>query len=343
MNNHSSEATPTFHDYYYGHTTGRGIWKWNNALDAYQAHLFPLAGAASLRLAEVGVQSGGSVLMWKAVLGPGCHVYGIDINKVCLQFADQSTTIVIGDQADMNMWAKFFTETTPSLDILVDDGGHQANQMLVTLEQAFPKINPGGFVAIEDIHGEQYVSSFFHPAASFLGKQHGQGTVASVHIYPYLLLVHKAAGASPALPPSELAHAVAGTVSSFDALWAAMPQNMGKSLELQNPAWGSLLAEATLASIFTQFGSLHAGNILSNPAGCGTGADPVCTYTVVNSAGQAAVTGVHVYQHRLVVDVAAKPPTIVAKRVGTEWIPYHGFLATTNDQAAKTGNGTTAL
>merc|ERR1719456_1144920 len=65
------KQAPTFPGYYYSHQTGRGIWKWSNSLDAYQKHFAPLTGQP-LALAEIGVQSGGSIEMWHAVLGAQC-------------------------------------------------------------------------------------------------------------------------------------------------------------------------------------------------------------------------------------------------------------------------------
>lgn len=315
-------APATFEGFYNSHTKGRGIWKWGNALVAYQRHFGSAWAGHPVKFAEVGVQSGGSILMWQAVLGQQCHVYGIDINTACGKFADPTTTITIGDQADVAMWTKFFTETTPNLDVLVDDGGHTPTQMLVTLQQVFPRTNPGGFVAIEDIHGTHYVNSFFHPAATFLGQQSAQGLLKAVHVYPFLLVAEK--GGTSSLPASDLALAPAATVNSFEALWSALPANVGKSVAVVNPGWGSLLTEVNLKGIFSQFGSLHAYESKDTPPGCATTPVAVCTMTVVNSQGQNSITGVHVFSDRLIVEVAATPPVIHAVRKGTEWLPY-GF------------------
>lgn len=312
----------TFSQFYNSHTQGRGIWKWNNALDAYQRHFGTVWAGHPVKLAEVGVQSGGSILMWQAVMGPQCHVYGLDINPACAKFADPTTTITIGDQADVGMWTKFFTEKTPTLDILVDDGGHTPTQMLVTLQQSFPKTTPGGFVAIEDIHGTHYVGSFFTPAATYLAQQSQQGLLKSVHVYPFLMVVQKAGVGT--LPASDLALTPAATVNSFEALWPILAANVGKSVALVNPGWGSFHTDANLKGIFTQFGSLHASQMQANPPGCATTTAPVCTTSIVNSQGQKSITGVHIYADRLIVEVAATPPLIAAVRKGTEWIAYSG-------------------
>merc|ERR1719181_1918998 len=101
------------------------------------------------------------------------------------------------------MWTNFFTTKTPKLDILIDDGGHEPNQMLVTLHQAFQKTRPGGFTCIEDIHGSRYIEEFFTPAATYLASEAKLKTVASVHVYPYLLIAQRA-GEPKNHPKSEL-------------------------------------------------------------------------------------------------------------------------------------------
>lgn len=311
----------TFAGFYNSHTEGRGIWKWSNALAVYQHHFGALAGH-QVDFAEVGVQSGGSLLMWKSVFGPGCHVFGLDINPQCLSFQDATTTITIGDQGDPNMWNGFFTNTCHSLDVLIDDGGHEPQQMLTTLTQVFPRLNSGGSIAIEDIHGISYVQSFFAPAATFIAQESAKGQVDSVHLYPFLLLVKKA-GRSTKLPNVDLAFAGSTvTVDSFAALWAAVPNQRGGTVVLVNAGWGPFLTQQGLFNFFAHFGDLHGGSWIDAPVGCFHTAAAQCTATMQNSELQKSITGVHIYPERLVVEVAISPPVIQAVRRGTEWLKY---------------------
>jgi len=314
-------APQTFQSFYNAHTSGRGVWKWSNALDAYQRHFAPLAGQVT-GLAEVGVQSGGSILMWKAVLGPQCHIFGIDINPACRQFADDTTTITIGDQGDAAMWNAFYTASGASqqLDILLDDGGHQPTQMGTTLHLSFPHMKPGGIIAIEDIFGPHYLQQFLFPAAQSIGAWNAQWQVASVHIYPGVLIVHKAGAAAGR--PTGPAPVAAVQVTDFPQLWAAVPQHPGAAVALENPAWGSLLTENALKGTFNEFGPLWQGDMWDNPPGCATTPAPVCTSGIHNSQVQAHIIGVHIFPTRLIAEVAATPPLIQAVRKGTEWIPY---------------------
>jgi len=307
---------PTFQSFYHDYKSGPGIWKWSNALDAYQHHFGGMAGRSPLAVAEVGVQSGGSIGLWKAVLGKGVHYYGLDINKNCLQFKNSSTSIFIGDQASDQVWDTFYSKVS-NLDILVDDGGHQAHQMSVTFRRSFDHLNPGGFVAVEDVF-RQDQWQFLYDATKNIGLWKDQ--VESVHMYPGVFLLQK----KPAhddfvktLPPS------AGVVDSFEAMWAAIQLHPGKTVTLKNQAWGSLFTEALMYNIVQQFVHLYAAaGQLDDPPGCALTPAPVCTATVVNTAQMNIVTGVHVFQDALYVEAAAKPPVISAVRKGDKWIPY---------------------
>lgn len=307
----------TFPSWYDSHEVGRGIWKWSNSLDSYQRHFGPLAGMP-LSIAEVGVQSGGSMLMWKAVLGAQCFVHGLDINPGCSQFADATTSITIGNQGDPAMWDSFFT-TVPSLDLFVDDGSHQAEHMSLTLHKVFPHINAGGYVAIEDIHGRHYVESFFWPAAQSIGHWYDQGLVASLHLYPFELMVHRAGGGvgNEFLPTTPSA-----TADSFPALWPLLSLHPGGTIWFQNAAWGPFLGETALRTIFQEFAPLHDYQMTSHPAGCHATAAAVCTAGITNSQSQAQILGVHIFSTMFVVEVAAQPPVIAAVRRGTEWLAY---------------------
>jgi hypothetical protein len=270
-----------------------------------------------LTIAEVGVQSGGSLEMWKAVLGAGCHVYGLDINPKCKQFSAPDTTIVIGDQGSQQMWDAFY-QHVPQLDVLVDDGSHMPDHMSLTLHNAFPRVNPGGYVAVEDIHGAHYVESFFVPAAQSIHWWTAQNLIASLHVYPYELFVHKTGGnkGNEFLAPAAL------TVDNFGAMWAAIPQNLGKTIAVQNPGWGSFLSNPSLPTIFREFVNLHDFNMHGVPKGCQHTPNPVCTAQITNSQAQNQVTGVHIFASMLIVEVAATPPNIQAVRRGDVFITY---------------------
>ena len=97
----------------------------------------------------------------------------------------------------------------PTIDILIDDGGHSPEQQRITLEEMLPYIAPGGVYACEDIHG---VSNQF--AGYVLGLSSGlnsaswcempdgsselactasnfQAAIGSIHLYPFVAVIEK--------------------------------------------------------------------------------------------------------------------------------------------------------
>jgi cephalosporin hydroxylase len=327
----SHAANPTFQEFYAGHASGRGIWKWNNAIDAYQRHFGGLVGRP-LSVAEVGVQSGGSMLMWKAALGSQIKLFGLDINPECKKFEEPGVVITIGDQADYQMWKNFYTKVTPGLDILIDDGGHEAHQMLATLGNSYQHIHPGGYIVIEDIHGAHYLDSFFKPAANFLSQMAQSELVDSVHIYPVLLVVRKAGFAADAPQAQDGVLAWTGAklqVAELGAMWSAISTAApGSHIVVQNPSWGTLFTSDALTNFFSSFVSLHDGGFKDTPEGCRTTAAPVCTNEIYPLNWlQTRVSGVHVYKFYVVIEIAAAAPQIAAIRKGTEWITYSGHGA----------------
>lgn len=137
--------------------------------------------------------------------GPKCRVHGVDIQPECLAYADDRTTIHIGDQADRAFWREF-RETVPTVDVLIDDGGHEPEQQTVTLEEMLPHLSPGGVYICEDIHGTNNAfAGFVHALADRLNPARlepltngigspstpFQAAVHSVHLYPFMVVIEK--------------------------------------------------------------------------------------------------------------------------------------------------------
>jgi hypothetical protein len=204
---------------------GHGVWKWRHYFDLYHRHLAKFVGN-EVGLVEIGVYSGGSLEMWRHYFGPRCRVYGVDIEPACKSYENDNVQIFIGDQADRGFWKRFRTEV-PGFDVVIDDGGHQPEQQIVTLEETLPYLRPGGVFICEDVHGvgnefAHYVAGLSQqlnaaddaswdlednerrlcaPATPF------QSAIHSIHLYPYAVVIET----SPA-PVKELVAPKHGTV-----------------------------------------------------------------------------------------------------------------------------------
>ncbi len=175
---------------------GPGIWKWEHYFPIYQRHLERFVGKP-VAVMEVGIFSGGSLDLWRNYFGPGCHVYGIDIEESCRQFETEDVSVIIGDQGDPAFWDGLASQV-PGIDVFIDDGSHQPAHQALTLEKVLPLLKPGGVFICEDIHRvtnpfNDYVAgllaSLNHVEAD--GISAFQSEVASIHCYPYCLVIEK--------------------------------------------------------------------------------------------------------------------------------------------------------
>lgn len=205
--NQGDKATNPLLDYFQNHQQGPGIWKWMHYFDIYHRHFKKFIGR-EVHILEVGIYSGGSLPMWRQYFGKDCRVYGVDIEEDCMVYEDDRTEVFIGDQADRSFW-KRVKEAAPKIDIVIDDGGHQPEQQVVTLEEMLPHLRPGGVYLCEDIHGAcNRFSGYIHGLASSLhatapcsmasgvdGLAHTpsefQAAIDSIHVYPYVAVIEK--------------------------------------------------------------------------------------------------------------------------------------------------------
>lgn len=195
-------------DYFDAHREGPGTWKFWHYFDLYHRHLAKFIGR-EVHIAEIGVFSGGSLPMWHAYFGANCHVYGVDIQEACRAYEAERTKILIGDQADRGFW-KRFREAVPHLDIVIDDGGHTAEQQIVSCEELLGHLRPGGVYICEDVVGlHNGFSAFAHGLAESLNvvawpagqteaspeyltpTTNFQAVVDSVHTYPLAVVVER--------------------------------------------------------------------------------------------------------------------------------------------------------
>ena len=142
--------------YFEAHHEGRGIYKGRHYFDVYVRHLAQFVGRKVV-VVEVGVYSGGSLEMWKHYFGENATIHGVDIQEACRVYDGDGVPIHIGDQGDREFW-KQFKEDVPFIDVLIDDGGHEANQMRVTFEELFPVMRPGGVYICEDIVSNAFLA-----------------------------------------------------------------------------------------------------------------------------------------------------------------------------------------
>lgn len=109
-----------------------------------------------IKFAEIGCGGGESMRAWLQFFEKA-HIWGIDIVHSTNPWNTPGTkvhdryTFVAGDQSDPNFWAQFFPEHGDYWDVVVEDGGHAANQVITTFNSVWPHIKSGGLFVCEDL------------------------------------------------------------------------------------------------------------------------------------------------------------------------------------------------
>jgi len=103
-----------------------------------------------------------------------------------------------------------FRREVPQLDIVIDDGGHEAYQQIATMEALLPHLRPGGVFLCEDIFGEgnaflDYVCRFAKHLDAFNYKENLQDpetrisanptsfqrAIQSISLYPLVAVIER--------------------------------------------------------------------------------------------------------------------------------------------------------
>lgn len=114
----------------------------------------------SLDLLEIGVACGSSLKTWSAYFGERSRVVGVDIREECqaLCRSVSNIRIIIADAATY--------ATDDVFDIIVDDGSHVSKDIVLSWQNLWRQVRPGGFYFIEDMrctHDDGYRRNFTFP------------------------------------------------------------------------------------------------------------------------------------------------------------------------------------
>ena len=189
--------------YVKAHHSGRGIWKWQHYFEVYERHFHKFIGKP-VNVLEIGVYSGGSLDMWRHYFGPQCRIFGVDIAPECKAYESNGIKIFVGDQADRQFWSQF-KRSAPRIDVLIDDGGHQPEQQIITLEEMLPHLALGGIYVCEDIHIDTnpfaaYIAALCMNLNAWnirretdlsVSPSPFQSTIHSIHSYPFVTVIEK--------------------------------------------------------------------------------------------------------------------------------------------------------
>ena len=128
----------------------RVIHKWKHYFPIYDAHFKRYVNRPCL-FVEIGCGDGGSLQLWKSLLGPHAHIVGVDIRPECKNFEEDNISIRIGDQADPSFLQSILSEFGEP-DIIIDDGSHIMSHIHSSFNYLYPRISSSGLYLVEDLH-----------------------------------------------------------------------------------------------------------------------------------------------------------------------------------------------
>jgi SAM-dependent methyltransferase len=116
----------------------------------YEEYFRPLL-ERDIRLLELGVLHGGSLLLWRDYFARGL-VVGLDINPVHIEDPTGRIRIYQGGQQDTELLDRIARECAPEgFDVIIDDCSHVGHLARASFWHLFDKhLKPGGLYVIED-------------------------------------------------------------------------------------------------------------------------------------------------------------------------------------------------
>lgn len=130
--------------------SGRQTLKWHHYIPLYDRYFRQFRGTP-VRLLEIGVAGGGSLMMWRRYFGEAATVFGVDIDESCRKFDGEGARVRIGSQDDPQFLESVVSEMG-GVDLVIDDGSHQMPHVQASLDILFPLLNEQGVYLIEDMH-----------------------------------------------------------------------------------------------------------------------------------------------------------------------------------------------
>jgi hypothetical protein len=205
-------------EHYFEHGEHRRIVKWRHYFEIYERHLCRFRWKP-ITLLEIGVFQGGSLQMWQHYFGPSARIIGLDSDPRCRAFAGGNIECLTGDQADRDLLRSAAAQAG-GFDIVIDDGGHQMYQQIVSFEELYPQLRDPGVYICEDLHtsywkeyggGLRTEGTFVEFAKQLIDELNARHTVephklvptaftqsaSSLHFYDSVLVVEKRRGVPP--------------------------------------------------------------------------------------------------------------------------------------------------
>ena len=109
----------------------------------------------NLKIAELGILDGGSLLMWREYF-TNAQIYGFEYDEKLIhnfksKFNNDRITLIDIDVRSKDSIIKGFEELNTLYDVIIEDTTHQFEDQIRVIENAYQYLKPGGILIIEDI------------------------------------------------------------------------------------------------------------------------------------------------------------------------------------------------
>jgi predicted O-methyltransferase YrrM len=117
--------------------------------------LFKKSKNEHLKIAELGILDGGSLLMWQEYF-TNAEIYGFEYNNDLItnfkqKYNNDRITLCNIDVTNKNSIINAFSELNEFYDIIIEDTTHKFVDQIRVIETAYKYLKPGGILIIEDI------------------------------------------------------------------------------------------------------------------------------------------------------------------------------------------------
>ena len=151
-----------------GHEKDGGTDKdtFHSYIELYEQLLAPFVDKA-ITLVEIGIQYGGSMLLWQDYLPKAKFIFVDNVNSVhpkILDHLDPDRAWILFEDAYNDIGAEKVSDIAwswPSggIDFIIDDGPHTLQSQIDFLRLYLPSLNEGGIALIEDVQDVQWFAS----------------------------------------------------------------------------------------------------------------------------------------------------------------------------------------
>jgi hypothetical protein len=134
-----------------------GELKFHSYIENFYGKIFPPRKDSTKTLLEIGIASGGSLLLWEEYF-QNATINALDVDEFMhLKFKSQRR--IVTKCADA--YNKFVIETIPNeyYDIIIDDGPHDPLSQCIFVSNYWEKLAPGGLLIVEDIASDEILST----------------------------------------------------------------------------------------------------------------------------------------------------------------------------------------